>query len=207
MHEKSQGSPPVSGLRRRIVVELKPDELPLLEEAEARHGSKRAGFLAALQALGRVGELESRLAELEQQTASPTSERESAERLAATVKRLERELARAREKTAGSQARAKQSSKAAKDAQADARRVRQLERRLAGLEELIEERDRDAEQLEAAMPSELFCGRCGEWVSEEEWCWRESDEGEIAFHRACGDHGPGLLGASSWLAYRPSPGS
>jgi hypothetical protein len=43
-------SPPRGTLRRRVVFELEEHQLPILEGAEARHGSKRAALLAALQA-------------------------------------------------------------------------------------------------------------------------------------------------------------
>jgi hypothetical protein len=37
-------------LRRRVVFELAPEQLPLLEAAQERHGSKRAALIAALEA-------------------------------------------------------------------------------------------------------------------------------------------------------------
>jgi hypothetical protein len=50
-------------LRRRVIVELTPQELPLLEEAERRHGTKRQAIVSALEMASRGVELEQELAE------------------------------------------------------------------------------------------------------------------------------------------------
>ncbi len=48
------------GLRRRVIFELDPSQLPLLEAVRERHGSTRAGLIAALEAEGSVQELRER---------------------------------------------------------------------------------------------------------------------------------------------------
>src|SRR5947209_17531647 len=68
-HRKARQSPADSTVdrhfRRRIVVELTAAELPLLEAAEARHGSKLAALIAPLAAHDRIEELERARAEAE----------------------------------------------------------------------------------------------------------------------------------------------
>ncbi len=50
MSSQTSSAPEPSRLRRRVIVELTPEELPLLEAAERRHGTKRAAILAGLRA-------------------------------------------------------------------------------------------------------------------------------------------------------------
>src|ERR1035437_4294590 len=67
MHVPTKKQTPESAatpyLRRRVIVELTPQELPLLEEAERLHGTKRQAIVSALEMASRGVELEQELAE------------------------------------------------------------------------------------------------------------------------------------------------
>jgi hypothetical protein len=183
-------------LRRRVIFELRPSELPLLAAAERRHGTKRAALVVALEAEGRREALERTLAEAQAQ-----------------VERLERELAaeqaaHAKAAKALESAASSSRTRAKKEAAAQAgeweQRSRQAAKEIRTLERLVVERTQALEALEAEQITHLFCARCGVWTDEREWSWEEDGEGEYAYHRPCGDHGPGMLGASSRLGWRPS---
>lgn len=60
-HTSADHADPVPFLRRRIVFELTPGEMPLLEAAERKHGSKRLALVRALEASARLDELETAL--------------------------------------------------------------------------------------------------------------------------------------------------
>src|SRR5205823_727547 len=108
-HRKPGQSPadsPVDPLfRRRVVIELTAQELPLLDAAQARHGTKRRALLAALSAEARVEELERALADAERTgaTAAKGADRNKQATGKAEAK-LERDLAAARKLLAKQQA-------------------------------------------------------------------------------------------------------
>ncbi len=189
------------GFRRRVIFELTIEELPLLDQAQARHGTKRQALLAALHADQHVQELEAaatqanRAAETAQAKASKTqgqgqkSEAKLRSELAAAEKALaarERELAGVKKDQAAGHRRAGQ------DAEAEQR----------ALEQAIEERDELIDELSDRAADQLFCARCDTWATAEQWAWKPSQSGRYAHHRPCGDHAPGLLGSSSWLAHQ-----
>lgn len=181
-------------LRRRVIFELRLEELPLLQAAERRHGTKRAALVKALEAenecealANRLAEGEARIAELEQalsaeqgRAGAAASEREKEqERTKAVLAKAEKELSRER---AGAKERSRSADREQQEAYA------RLEEELAELERLAID--------------ELYCARCNRWVEPSGWAWKKGKEGRYAFHRSCGDHGHGLVGASSWLAWR-----
>jgi hypothetical protein len=182
-------------LRRRVIVELTPAELPLLDEAERRHGTKRQAIVSALEAASRGVELEQQLAEaqaeltrleaeLETLRADQAAGEKARERLARDLKKARSELTSARE-SAGSSARGS-------------------EQRLQALERLLNEREGEIKELEEQIFDKLFCARCGTWVSPDDFAWTQCEGGAHAYHLACGDHGPELMKPSSWLGWQSS---
>jgi hypothetical protein len=187
-------------LRRRVIVELTPQELPLLEEAERRHGTKRQAIVSALEAASQSAELEQELAgaqaertrveaELETLSVDQAAAEKARERLARDLKKARSELASTKE-SAGSSSRGS-------------------EQRLQALERLLDEREEEIKELEEQVFDKLFCARCGKWISPENFAWTDCEGGAYAYHQACGDHGSELMKPSSWLGWQsdswPSP--
>ena len=70
-HMDAHATPdPATRLRRRVIIELTPQELPLLTAAEERHGTKRAGIVAALHTEATLPELNQRIADLKRELAN-----------------------------------------------------------------------------------------------------------------------------------------
>lgn len=180
-------------LRRRVIVELTPAELPLLEEAERLHGTKRQAIVSALEAASHSAELEQELAgaqaeadrleaELETARADQVAGEKVRERLARDLKKARSELTSAKE-SAGSSSRSS-------------------DLRAQGLERLLSEREREIKEFEEQIFDKLFCARCGTWVSPDDFAWTQREGGAYAFHRSCADHEPGLMKPSSWLGWQ-----
>jgi len=180
-------------LRRRVIVELTPAELPLLEEAERRHGTKRQAIVSALEAASRGAELKQEItgaqaeaarleAELETLRTDQAAGEKARERLARDLKKARSELSSARE-SAGSNSRSS-------------------DRKVQTLEQLLDEREQEIKKLEEQVFDELYCARCGTWISSSEFGWTQREGGAYAYHLACGDHGPELMKPSSWLGWQ-----
>jgi hypothetical protein len=176
-----------------VIVELTPAELPLLDEAERRHGTKRQAIVSALEVASHSAELERELAkaqaevvrlkeELEILRTDQADSEKARERLTRDLKKARSELADAKE-VAGSSS-----------------RVSDL--RAQGLERLLTESEGKIEELEEQVFDRLFCARCGTWVSPNDFAWTQSDGGAYAYHQACGDHGPEVMKPSSWLGWQ-----
>ncbi len=190
---------PAKGLRRRVIFELDAEQLPLLDGIRERHGSTRAGLIAALEAEAAGGELGTQLA----------AAKARAEQAKRALERGKKEASTARRK-GDTEAKA-----AVEDRKALAAELEDLRRQLAEAEEEARQSEADYEEaleefreevsdLEERAVEWLFCARCGEWVSAGEWIWEPIEGGgQYAYHERCGDHKPGLL-PSSWLAQRPS---
>ena len=194
---KAGSDPGTEPVRRRVIFELRLEELPLLQAAERRHGSKRSALVAALAAEDKRGELEQALAQ-------------AAERATELERQLERERKRAAEQTAKAARERKQLGQAetrAQRAQAGeqgaSKQARSAARERQELERALAEAEDELAALLAEQLTHLFCARCGSWAPEREWAWTQADDGELCYHRACGHHGPGLLDASSRLGWRP----
>jgi chromosome segregation ATPase len=183
-----------SRLRRRIIVELTPEELPLLEAAERRHGGKRAAMLAGLRADAEALARHTREAEADEKTARAAAKRADSEATAhaallAECASLKASLAtRTRERDAATA----ETQRLETNAQAA---FREAQDQYAAFFE-------DIAALEDRLPASLYCARCEEWVPESQWTWRADGEDEIAYHTPCGDHGPGMLSNATWLARR-----
>lgn len=195
----TNGEPGQSGargsLRRRVVFELEEGQLPLLEAAEARHGSKRAALLAALGAeadaeelRGRAEDAEAELARHKQGAGEAGKGKEEA--------KLKRALAAAEKRLT----KAEDALAAARKAGAEGEAA--LRREAEELEKALAERDEELKELRPRAVDWLFCARCGQWVGPEEWIWEEfGEDGSYAYHAPCGDHSEDRKG-SSWLAQR-----
>ncbi len=183
--------------RRRIVFELDASQLPLLEAAEERHGSKRAALVAALHAEAAIGELTERAEAAE---AALAKAKGAAKGSAATkekaAKKLEGDL-EATKKELAARERALAKLRAEGEEAAEAQRG-DLARAKAEVEELEAEID----ELSERAVDRIFCNHCREWAEPEEWEWQRVKGGYYAFHSACGEHEPGGLRATSWLAQR-----
>ena len=197
MATRTTPDPDAEHLRRRVVFELTADEVPLLAAAERRHGTKRAGILAAL---ADADTHEARLADVtkERDEALAAASEASKER-AGDGKALDR-LRRERGEARAALARAEHERDRARAG------IELAERRLTQLGDCAEA-DHQAlrqkiEELEARLPDGLYCARCQRWAPEGEWAWQKDETGSYAHHSPCGDHGPGLLGGASWLARR-----
>lgn len=184
--------------RRRVVLELTADELPLLDAAQQRHGTKRSALIAALAAEQRIEQLEQRLADAERAAAEQAQGAGRAKQTTAKAQaKLERELAAARKQLEKQDADLKVARNSA-DQAADG-----YDEQLRDLEDALAERDAEITELERYAVDGLYCARCQHWVPPAGWQWQTTDDGdEYAFHKQCGDHPPAVLSASSWLAHR-----
>jgi hypothetical protein len=193
-HEPMPEPPPF--LRRRVVFELTVEELPLLDEAEREHGTKRRALVRALEQLRASGVLAAKLeaaeataAKLKKELAGERKNREASEKqrtkLGAEVKKAKAS-----------------STDANRNAEDESRRGEELEQILAEREQEISALERELAEAEDEILEELFCARCGEWVSAAAYGWKKTETGRYAYHKGCGDHGPGLMTPSSWLGWR-----
>jgi len=189
----------VVGLRRRIVFELTVEELPLMDVAEARHGSKRAALLAALASLARAEELERDLAEAKDLLAVQA---EQGERATHAAGRDAAKLARALESAQGALARVERELAEARAA--GERSTRETAEDREEYEASIEDRDEEITELSTRAFDHLFCARCGSWIGPDEWSQAPANGGGVrTYHERCGDHGSSILGgSSSWLGHQ-----
>jgi hypothetical protein len=180
-------------LRRRVIVELTPAELPFLEEAERRHGTKRQAIVSALEAASHSAALEQELTEAQTERARLKAELEAARTDQAAGEKARERLSRDLKKARGELASARKSSGSS---------ARGSEQRLQALERLLDEREGEIKELEEQVFDKLFCARCGTWVSPDDFGWTQREGGAHAYHLACGDHGPELMKPSSWLGWQ-----
>lgn len=182
-------------LRRRVIVELTPAELPLLEEAERLHGTKRQAIVSALEAASQSAELEQQLTEAQAELTRLEAELETLRKEQATGEkgreRLSRDLKKARSEVASARESAGSS-------------VRGSEQRLQALERLLDEREGEIKEVEEQVFDRLFCARCGKWIASSDFGWTRREGGDYAYHLACGDHGSELMKPSSWLGWQSS---
>jgi hypothetical protein len=196
---KSAASTGVAGLRRRIVLELTVEELPLMDVAEARHGSKRGALLAALASLARAEELERDLAEVKDLLASQA---EQGERATQTAGRDAAKLARELKSAQSALVRVEHELA---EARADSERsTREIAEDREVYDASVEDRDEEIAELTTRAFDHLFCARCESWVGPDGWAQaRAKDGGARIYHEPCGDHGSSILGgSSSWLGHQ-----
>ena len=171
-HSDHQELPPY--LRRRVVFELTLEELPLLEQAEREHGTKRLALVRALERLSGSGELEQRLRAAEAEAARLGRKLEEEQQQKQAGEKGRAKLARELEKAKKS---ASETSKGA--SAAERRSARELEELEAALEEReleIAALDVELAELREQVFEELFCARCGE-LGLAGWACLEESEG------------------------------
>ncbi len=200
IHQKPAHKPTFAapgGFRRRVIFELDPSQLPLLEAVRERYGSTRAGLIAALEAEGGTQELLERAEAAEERLAKAEQAAKGRQRQDKAIAKKEEQ---AQAKTAERERKLSAELKSARREQAEAKEQSRQEEE--DFEEALEELNEEVSELRERSADWLFCARCGEWVGPEDWAWQKLEGGgRYAFHRDCGDHKPGLL-PSSWLAQR-----
>lgn len=182
--------------RRRVVLEITPDESTLLDRLADRHGTIRGALMAGLT------ELESdRTAELDAQVAQLTGQ------LAAEQKRGKAEHDREATQRAGLETQVADVTQALKDAQARAKEQRAELRETRA--KLSNERDarRAAEQMRQAAERLLvhhaFCATCNKLVPEAEWAEQPAERGVYVYHQPHGFHDKdgGFLGEKASVLF------
>jgi chromosome segregation ATPase len=185
--------------RRRVVLELTPDESALLDSLADRHGTLRGAILAGLH------ELEAnRSADLESQVTDMTARLERAERdaqagrdqAAAQVASLSEQLAASRRdvKTAQAEYKAtRENLHETRAKQSNARGAMQAQLRV----------------LEAQLVHHAFCGACNRFVPESEWAEEPDGRGgAYVYHQPDGFRPkPALMQAPTLLVWRQTPTS
>jgi DNA repair exonuclease SbcCD ATPase subunit len=182
--------------RRRVVLELSPDESDLLDRLADSHGTIRGAVLVGLRALeaDRSTDLEAQLRGMTEQLA--TVERSAADErdhLAAELTLVTNQVATSRKELKAAQAERKAAREDLREARAklsNARGAAETQRRA----------------LEARLVHHAFCGACGKLVPETEWAEQpDGQHGVYVYHQLDGFRPkPGLLQLPTILFWRPS---
>ena len=209
MTDRTPPNPEGALLRRRVIIELTQQELPLLAAAEHRHGTKRAAIIAALTALaGLEGPRAPSPPEGTGRASHSKLEALRRERGDADIARthVERERDQARAALARVEAE-RDEARGALDQRVD--ELRRAQRSVTDLIDHLQQEEARADaaeererRLASAAPSALYCAHCQAWAPQAEWAWRDDGDGAVCYHRPCGDHAPGILHPASWLARR-----
>ena len=187
--------------RRRVVLELTPDESAVLDAQADRHGTIRGAVLAGLRELeaDRTEKLEAQLEALNEQLA--TAKREAdAER-----ERASAELIAQREGSAAGRQAAKAAETKSKDLRAD---VRELKAKLAQTTAARRASDQARLVAEALRVRHAYCAACDKLVPEAEWAEEAYGQGFATYHQKhqFQPKRAGFLGdAPSVLFWRPRP--
>jgi RNase P subunit RPR2 len=195
-----QERPARTGFRRRLPLELRPEELALLERQERRFASKRDTLVAGLEALERLAELEDEretLATERERALARTAELErQANRLESALAKGKQETGKKKSTQAASERRHGQLRRTAEDTADELRQA--LERSQAERSELLAELD----ELEPRALDALFCQRCDSWVEADRWASQQQGEREYVQCPNCGFEPGGPLTKSSIFGYR-----
>ena len=182
--------------RRRVVLELTPDESDLLDRLANAHGTIRGAVLVGLRALeaDRSADLEAQLREMTEQLAvAERSAAEERDRLAAELSDATNQVATSRKELKAAQAEHKAAREDLREARAklsNARGAAQTQRRA----------------LEARLVHHVYCGACGKLVPESEWAEQAAQGGVVTYHQPDGFRlKRGALGQpATVLFWRPS---
>ena len=182
--------------RRRVVLELTPDESDLLDRLADGHGTIRGAVLVGLRQLeaNRSADLEAQLREMtEQLAAAERSAADERKRLAAELAAATAQVATSRKELKAAQAEGKAASEDLREARAklsNARAAAETQRRA----------------LEARLVHHAFCGACNKFVPESEWAEQpDGQQGVYVYHQPDGFRPkPGLLNLATVLFWRPS---
>ncbi len=158
--------------RRRVVLEMLPDENDLLQRVAKAHGTMRGALLTGLRLLesdelgqlrATVADLESKLGKAQQQlSATKTRRDEQTTTAAKTHSELERVRASAR------------------DARAELRAIKSAR---TEADKLARDWTQYAHRLENLAIRHLFCPSCNDFVPEKEWAEQPTREGVGIYHK------------------------
>lgn len=183
--------------RRRVVLEMTPDESVLLDRLADKQGTIRGAVLAGLHTLeaDRSAELEARVAELTNKLAK-ADERSQTDRRRTVEERstLDAQLAEAKRALKAAQA-------AANDLRADLRDTRAKLRREHAARATAEDATRAAQEL---FVHHAHCAACDKLVPESEWAEQPWRNGFATFHKRHGfrEKSPFLGEPASLLFWR-----
>jgi DNA repair exonuclease SbcCD ATPase subunit len=182
--------------RRRVVLELTPDESTILDALADRHGTLRGAVLAGLRELeaNRSAELEAHVTDLRKRLESAEQDAQAgSDQAAAGVAAINEQLATSR--------------KELKVAQAERKAVREdLRSARARLSNARDAAETQRRALEARLVHHAYCGSCGKLVPESEWAEQAGQGGVLTYHKPDGFRTKsGLRQQSSILFWRPSP--
>jgi len=182
--------------RRRVVLEMLPDENDLLQRLAAAHGSIRGTILSALRLLetdesdklrARITELEAKLAKTKEQAATAKSRLKNDETSTAKV---QSDLTSARTALRDAQTRERQTKAALTKQQA----------RAADLQA-------EATLLGDLQIHYLYCADCGTFIGEDEWAEQPASKGVALYHKTHKYRAEGSLlgGPATVMAWRAKP--
>ncbi len=190
--------PPKSDVRfrRRVVLEMLPEENELLQRLAAKHGTLRGTILSALRLLetdeseqlrARVGNLEAQLKRVGAQAAAAKTRRTQDDETAA---KAQAEVDRMTTALRGEEARHRGTTSALKKAQAQAEEFRQEAQRLAHLQ-----------------IRHLYCPACSSFVSEDDWAEQPLQGGGVGvYHKTHEYRGKAsMLMTATVMAWREKP--
>lgn len=186
---------PAPRYRRRVVLELTPDESDLLDRLADGHGTIRGAVLVGLRELeaDRSADLKAQVRDLSEHLA--TAERSAVEerdRLAAELAAATKQVATGRKELKAAQA----EHKAAREDLREAKAKLSNARGAAETQRLA---------LEARLVHHAYCGACGKLVPDSEWAEQAAQGGVLTYHKPDGFRPkPGLLQPSTVLFWRPS---
>ena len=183
--------------RRRVVLELTPDESDLLDRLADGHGTIRGAVLDGLRTLEA-----DRSANLEMQVRDSSERLAVAEQLAAEERdRLTAELAAATGQTATSR---RELKAAQAEGRATREKLREAKARLSNARGAAETQRR---ALEAQLIHYAFCGACAKLVPESEWAEQVGQGGVITYHKPDGFRPKAVLLQQPTLLFWRSPAS
>jgi len=186
--------------RRRLPLELTPEELALLEHHQTRHGSKRATLVAGLHALHAQPGTDEVAQSARDRDAATTEAAALRERVAELEAAAKRSTAKASRRDAAA---AETKAAAAKDAAALRRQLAKAERDLALAKEDAAEWENAYAELDEQRIDGLRCPRCEQWAEPGEWATREATDGYLLiYHEACGYHQKSFTSVPTIMAYR-----
>jgi hypothetical protein len=175
--------------RRRVVLELTPDESTILDGLADRHGTIRGAVLAGLRGLeaDRSADLEARVGALSEQLATAEHNAQlERNRAAADLATLTEQLVASRQALKAAQAQTKEFAADRREAKA------KLANETAARRSAAQAR----QAAEGLIVHHAFCAACDKLVPEAEWAEQPWRNGFATFHKAHGfreKNGGGLL--------------
>lgn len=182
--------------RRRVVLEITPDESTVLDRLADHHGTIRAAVMAGLTALeaDRTAELEAQLAQLIGQ-------------LDAAQKQGQAEHARDATQRADLEAQLTDATQTLKDAQAQTKdrraELRETRAKLSNEREARRAAEQTRQAAERLLVHHAYCAACDKLVPEAEWAEQPAERGAYVYHQPHGFHDKdgGIFGQRASLLF------